>query len=43
MRLNETAPRLMSALVEGVGMSIGALRKMAEEGKLLSSVLLGSP
>ena len=40
-RLNETAPRLMRALSEGVGMSIGALRKMAEEGKLTSAVLLG--
>lgn len=40
-RLNETAPRLMRALAEGAGMSIGALRKMAEEGKLTSAVLLG--
>lgn len=40
-RLNETAPRLMRALAEGVNMSIGTLRKMAEEGKLTSAVLLG--
>lgn len=40
-RLNEAAPRLMRALAEGVNMSIGTLRKMAEEGKLTSAVLLG--
>lgn len=41
-RLNETAPRLMRALAEGAGTSVNDLRKMAGEGRLTSSVLLGS-
>lgn len=41
-RLNETAPCLMRTMAEGAGMSITDLRKMAEEGKLTSAVLLGA-
>lgn len=37
--VNEAAPRLMKALAEGIGVPIGALRKMAEEGQLTSKVL----
>lgn len=41
-RLNETAPRLMRALAEGAGTSVGALRKMAGEGRLTSAALIGT-
>lgn len=37
--VNEAAPRLMKALADGLGVPIGALKKMAEEGKLTSAVL----
>lgn len=37
--VNEAAPRLMKALADGIGQPVGALRKMAEEGKLTSEVL----
>ena len=38
--VNENAPRLMDALAAGLGKSKGELRKMAEEGKLTSDVVL---
>lgn len=37
--VNEAAPRLMKALADGIGQPIGALKKMAEEGKLTAGVL----
>ena len=37
--VNEAAPRLMKALADGIGVSVGALRGMAEQGKLTSDVL----
>lgn len=37
--VNEAAPRLMKALADGINVPVGALRKMAEEGKLTSAVL----
>lgn len=37
--VNEAAPRLMKALADGIGVPIGALRKMAEAGELTSKVL----
>lgn len=37
--VNEAAPRLMKALADGIGQPVGALRKMAEEGKLTAEVL----
>lgn len=37
--VNEAAPRLMQALADGIGVPIGALRKMAEEGQLTTAVL----
>lgn len=37
--VNEAAPRLMKALADGINVPMGALRKMAEEGKLTSAVL----
>lgn len=37
--VNEAAPRLMKALADGIGQPVGALRKMAEEGKLTADVL----
>lgn len=37
--VNEAAPRLMKALADGIGVPIGALRKMASEGQLTSSIL----
>lgn len=42
-RLIETAPQLMRTLAEVAGLSLGALRRMAEEGKLTSAELLGLP
>ena len=41
-RLSERAPKLMRALAEGASTSVSALRKMAEEGSLTSSVMLGN-
>ncbi|WP_151814110.1 tape measure protein [Acinetobacter junii] len=35
----EQTPRLMQALADGLGVTIGKLRKMAEEGKLTSDVV----
>lgn len=40
--VNEAAPRLMQALADGMGVPIGALRKMAEEGQLTTAVLADS-
>lgn len=37
--VNEAAPRLMKALADGMGMPVGALKKMAEEGKITSGVM----
>lgn len=37
--VNEAAPRLMQALADGIGVPVGALRKMAEEGQLTTAVL----
>ena len=38
--VNEAAPRLMQALADSLGVTRGALRKLAEEGKLTSDVLV---
>ncbi|ULR87374.1 tape measure protein [Comamonas sp. B21-038] len=40
--VNEAAPRLMKALADGLGVPVGALRKMAEAGQLTSAVLAES-
>jgi len=37
--VNEAAPRLMKALADGMGMPVGALKKMAEEGKITSKIM----
>jgi tape measure domain-containing protein len=37
--VNEASPRIMRLLAESMGQPVGALRKMAEEGKLTSDVL----
>lgn len=37
--VNEAAPRLMKALADGIGVPVGALRKMAEEGLITSDVM----
>jgi tape measure domain-containing protein len=37
--VSEAAPRLMKALADGIGVPIGQLRAMAEQGKLTSEVL----
>ncbi len=37
--VNEAAPRLMKALADGMGMPIGALKKMASDGKITSQVM----
>ena len=37
--VNEAAPRLMRALADGLGVPIGQLRSMAEQGQLTSSVM----
>ena len=37
--VNEAAPRLMKALADGIGVSVGALRGLAEQGKLTSELL----
>jgi tape measure domain-containing protein len=37
--VNEAGPRVMLALAEGIGVPVGALKKMAEEGKLTSAVM----
>ena len=37
--VNEAAPRLMQALADGIGVPRGALRGLAEDGKLTSAVL----
>lgn len=37
--VNEAGPRVMQALADGIGVPVGALKKMAEEGKLTSDVL----
>lgn len=40
--VNEAAPRLMDALAAGLGVARGELRKMAEQGKLTTEVVLGA-
>lgn len=37
--VNEASPRIMKALADGIGVPVGALRTMAEEGKLTSDVV----
>lgn len=37
--INEAAPRLMQALADGLGVPVGALKKMAEEGKLTTEAV----
>lgn len=37
--VNEASPRLMQALADGIGVPVGALRAMAEQGKLTTEVL----
>ena len=38
--VNEASPRIMRLLAESLGVPVGALRKMAEQGKLTSDVLM---
>jgi len=37
--VNEAAPRLMKALADGMGLPVGALKKMAEEGAITSKIM----
>jgi len=37
--VNEAAPRLMLALADGIGVPVGALKKMAEEGRITSEIM----
>ncbi len=37
--INEASPRIMRLLADSMGVPVGAMRKMAEEGKLTSEVL----
>lgn len=37
--VNEAAPRLMTALAEGIGVARGELRQMAQDGKLTSDIV----
>lgn len=37
--VNEAAPRLMKALADGIGVPIGALREMAQEGQITSEIM----
>lgn len=37
--VNEAAPRLMKALADGMGVSVGALRGLAQEGAITSKVM----
>jgi tape measure domain-containing protein len=37
--VNEASPRLMQALADGIGVPVGALRAMAEQGELTTEVL----
>lgn len=37
--VNEAAPRLMKALADGIGVPVGALKKMAEEGEITSKIM----
>lgn len=40
--LAEYAPRLVRAAAEGLGVSLGAIRQMAAEGRITSAVLAGA-
>jgi len=37
--VNEAAPRLMKALADGIGVPVGALKKMAENGLITSQIM----
>lgn len=37
--VNESAPRLMQALADGIGVPVGALKKMAEQGQITSQIM----
>lgn len=37
--VNEAAPRLMLALADGIGVPVGALKKMAENGEITSKIM----
>lgn len=37
--VNEAAPRLMKALADGIGVPVGALKKMATEGQITSKIM----
>lgn len=37
--VNEAAPRLMLALADGIGVPVGALKKMASEGEITSQIM----
>jgi tape measure domain-containing protein len=37
--VNEAAPRLMLALADGIGVPVGALKKMAEQGEITSKIM----
>jgi len=37
--VNEAAPRVMLALADGIGVPVGALKKMAEEGQITSEIM----
>jgi tape measure domain-containing protein len=37
--VNEAAPRLMLALADGIGVPVGALKKMAEAGEITSKIM----
>lgn len=40
--VNEAAPRLMKALADGMGVPIGSLRSLAEQGKITAEVMAGA-
>jgi tape measure domain-containing protein len=37
--VNDAAPRIMKALADGMGVSVGALKQMASEGKITSQIM----
>ncbi len=40
--VNEAAPRIMKALADSIGVPVGQLRKLAEEGKITRDILVNS-
>jgi tape measure domain-containing protein len=40
--INEAAPRIMKALADSIGVPVGQLRKLAEEGKITRDILVNS-